>query len=46
MEQYLKLLAQNTVALRYKVIHENVNLALDTLATQKVSFAFKAWQIR
>ena len=46
MEVYLKNLCSNTLALRYRAIHDLAQLTLDTLETQKVSYAFKAWQIR
>ena len=46
MEANLKCLYQNTLPLRYKVLNEQIQLTLDTLETQKVSFAFKPWQIR
>ncbi|XP_076801015.1 brefeldin A-inhibited guanine nucleotide-exchange protein 3-like isoform X1 [Clavelina lepadiformis] len=46
MEQHLHNLFKSTTALRYRYIHDHVQLTLDTLDTQKVSYAFKAWQIR
>nr|CAB3258710.1 brefeldin A-inhibited guanine nucleotide-exchange protein 3-like [Phallusia mammillata] len=46
IEKHLKTLLQNTTATRYKLIYDHVQLALDTIETQKVSYAFKAWQIR
>uniref|UniRef100_H2YT20 Mon2/Sec7/BIG1-like dimerisation and cyclophilin-binding domain-containing protein n=1 Tax=Ciona savignyi TaxID=51511 RepID=H2YT20_CIOSA len=46
IKECLKVLAQNTSSLRYRPIHDNVQLTLDTLETQKISYAFKGWQIR
>ena len=46
MEQHLANLLQNTLAIRHKKIHDEAQLALDTLDTQKLSLHFKSWQIR
>uniref|UniRef100_F6V2W7 Mon2/Sec7/BIG1-like dimerisation and cyclophilin-binding domain-containing protein n=2 Tax=Ciona intestinalis TaxID=7719 RepID=F6V2W7_CIOIN len=46
IENHLKILAQSTSSQRYRPIYENVQLTLDTLDTQKLSYAFKGWQIR
>ena len=46
MEVCLKELSENTKAIRHEKIHNHIQLALDTLDTQKLSFAFKGWQIR
>ena len=46
MEQHLVDLLKNTLAVRHKKIHDEAQLALDTLDTQKLSLHFKPWQIR